>query len=104
MRVLLLLGILIATCTAFNNEIQNSPPSDESGNTAENQPMFPRTNLIGMSIAILACIVLIIISIAAAHYGRIEKEKEEQAIEDAKKLEVDRYEGARVYELTKIGV
>jgi len=105
--VLTLLSAVITTSVALENDVHNSAPatgSEGAANGGASHAMFPTTNVIGMSIAILALITLIIIGLAAAHFGRKEKEREELALEEAKKLEVDRYEGARVYELTKIGV
>jgi Na+-transporting methylmalonyl-CoA/oxaloacetate decarboxylase gamma subunit len=105
--------VLIVTIVFANNDnirinvVMNAPPAEgggSAGTTPSGYGTFSLQNIIGMCIAIAALVVFIVIILAAAHFGRREIEKETEAVIRRQKEEEEKYERARVYELTRIGV
>jgi uncharacterized membrane protein len=107
--VLVVLVALFVVCIASEDVrvdvVLNEPAASESSSSdSSGYGVFSTANIIGMFMAIIALIAIIIIFIAASHFGRKEIEKEEQMVVKRQKEEEEKYERARVFELTRIGV
>ncbi len=102
---------LFAVCLAVEpvltvDSINNSPPAatEDSTDPSSGHGTFSTANIIGMFLAAISLIAVIIIFIAAAHFGKREIEKEQEMVVKKQKEEEEKYERARVYEMTRIGV